>query len=256
MRAVSFIHSAVAAFAFLVLAPQDAQAQGACTGAPGEMVVGMAGGGPGGFQTPLCSSPGGGGSGAAAQPRKSETARRNEELTGAFHTDIAMMMMGLDTMLKNINKRQGGYWEHFGPAKTVEGDFRSCAAVFLKGDHSLMVWGSNNPQNQATLTLMDRREEAVMQPIDVPEIQQVTLEQTGAKPITVNAIRHTFDIYGAVTLVIPSLDMAASGLKDQMNIKVSAGGKELIAMDYNKGIAAKFWLENCINKLPKVTVRQ
>lgn len=96
---------------------------------------------------------------------------------------------------------------------------------------------------------MDRREEAVMKPIDVPEIQQVTLEQTGAEPITVNAIRHTLDIYGAVTFVIPSLDMAASGIKDQMEIKVSTGGKELVAMDYNKGKSAKFWLENCIRKI-------
>lgn len=94
-----------------------------------------------------------------------------------------------------------------------------------------------------------------MQPIDVPEIQQVTLEQTGAKSIAVNAIRHTFDKYGAVTFVIPSLDLAVSGIKDQMGIKVSSGGKELIAMDYSKGTAAKFWLENCISKLPKVTAR-
>lgn len=249
MRAISLFPSAVVVLSFVAFAFNDARAQGACTGAPGERIVGMAGGGPGGFQTPLCASSGGGGSGTATQPQKSETDLRNEELTSAFKTDITMMMMSMDAMLKNIKKRQGGYWEHFGPQKTAEGDFQSCAAVFLKGNHSLMIWGSNKPESQATLTLMDRREEAVMKPIDVPEIQQVTLEQTGAKPITVNAIRHTLDIYGAVTFVIPSLDMAASGIKDQMEIKVSTGGKELVAMDYNKGKSAKFWLDNCIRKI-------
>lgn len=252
MRATALISSAVAVLGFVTFLPDTASAQGACTGAPGEMVVGMSGGGPGGYQTPLCSSPGGGVGGAH---RRSDAEVMNDAIGTAYQADIVTMMMGLHRMQEQIEKRQNGSWEHIGPADTVERGYKSCSAVYLKGSHFLMLWGSNKPGAQATLTLVDANENAVMQPVEVPEIQHVTLEQTGAAPANINAIRHTVDGHGAVTFAIPSLELAVSGLRDRMDIKVSADGRELLAMDYSGGNAAKFGFENCIRQLPRPRVR-
>lgn len=242
---------AVMALLLLVFSPDEVKAQGTCTGAPGEMVVGMAGGGPGGYQTPLCSSS----SGSGGAPRKSESELRNDQISTAYATDITMMTFGLTQMLQQIERRQNGFWETYGPERTVERGFRSCSAVYLQGNHYLMIWGSNKPGSQATLMLMDTNKDAAMRPIEVPEIQQVTLAQTGAQPATVNAIRHSFEGYGAITFAIPSLELAVSGLQDKMNIKVNSGAQTLIEMNYNKGKSAKFWLENCVKKLPRVSAR-
>lgn len=252
MRAFNLILFAVAALGFVALLPDTVSAQGACTGAPGEVVVGMSGGGPGGYQTPLCSAPGGGAGGA---PRRSDAEVMNDSSGTAYQADIVTMMMGLQRMQEEIEKRQNGSWEHIGPADTVERGYKSCSAVYLKGSHFLMLWGTNKPGAQATLTLVDANENAVMLPVEVPEVQQVTLEQTGAAPATINAIRHAVDGHGAVTFAIPSLELAVSGLRDQMNIKVRAKGQELLAMDYRDGNSAKFWFENCIRKLPRPRVR-
>lgn len=247
-----FIGCAVFASILFAFSPEEAVAQGQCTGAPGEMVVGMAGGGPGGFQTPLCSSSGGGGGGA---PQKSAAERLNDQISSAYTADITIMSMGLDMMKQQLDKRRNGFWEHYGPLATVERGFRSCSAVYLQGNHYLMVWGSNKPGSQATLMLMDSSANAAMQPVAVPQIQQVTLEQTGAQPATVNAIRHAFEGFGAVTFAIPSLELAVSGIQDRMSIKVTSGTEQLIAMEYNKGRAAKFWLEKCMAKLPRAKAR-
>lgn len=185
-------------------------------------------------------------------PQKSETERRNDQINAVFNSNINMMSAHLNIMLFEIDKRRNGFWENFGPKRTVEKGFRSCSAVYIQNNHYLMVWGSNKPEAQAMLMLIDANKNAAMNPIEIPEIQQVTLEQTGTQPITTNAIRHSIDGYGAITFAIPSLDMAASGLQDKMSIKVTSGKQELIKMSYNKGKIAKFWLENCIRKLPKV----
>lgn len=252
MREYGLASGVAMALGLLAFTPEEAKAQGQCTGAPGEMVVGMAGGGPGGYQTPLCSSSGGGG---GAAPQKSEAERRNDQISTAFNADIITMRLGLSLMLEQIEKRRNGFWETYGPQRTLERGFRSCSAVYLQGNHYLMIWGSNKPGAQATLMLMDTNADAAMRPIEVPEIQQVTLEQTGAQPTTVNAIRHSFEGFGAVTFAIPSLEMAVSGLQDRMNIKVTSGKQQLIEMSYNKGHVAKFWLEDCVRKLPRVSAR-
>lgn len=252
MRPVNLILAAVAALGFVTFLPDAARAQGACTGAPGEMVVGMSGGGPGGYQTPLCSSPGGGAGGAL---RRSDAEVMNDAIGTAYQADIVTMMMGLQRMQDEIQKRQKGFWEHIGPADTVERGYKSCSAIYLKGSHFLMLWGSNKPGAQATLTLVDANENAVIQPVEVPEIQQVTLEQTGAAPTNINAIRHSLDGHGAVTFAIPSLQLAVSGLRDRMNIRVSAQGQELLAMDYSGGNASKSRFESCIRQLPHPRVR-
>lgn len=190
--------------------------------------------------------------GGSVVPQKSETARRNDQINAVFNSNINMMSAHLNIMLLEIDKRRNGFWENIGPKRTIERGFHSCSAVYLQNNHYLMVWGSNKPGAQAMLMLMDTNKNAAMHPIEVPEIQQVTLEQTGTQLITTNAIRHSIDGYGAITFAIPSLDMAASGLQDTMSIKVSSGKQELINMSYHKGKIAKFWLENCIKKLPKV----
>lgn len=253
MRVIPLICSVATALGLAALMPDTASAQGACTGAPGEMVVGMAGGGPGGYQTPLCAS---GGGGAAGTPRRSDGEVMNDNISTAYNADLSIMMMGLFLMKNELDKRQNGFWEHMGPANTVERGYKSCSAIYLKGSHFLMLWGSNKPGAQATLTLVDANEDAAILPLEVPEVQQVTLEQTGAAPATTNAIRHAVDGYGAVTFAIPSLELAVSGLRDEMSIRVSGDdGQELLAMDYSDGFGAKFWFENCIRKLPRPRVR-
>lgn len=251
MRATFLILAAVTTLGFVTFMPNAAKAQGACTGAPGEMVVGMAGGGPGGYQTPLCAS----GGGAGAAPRRSDAEVMNDAIGTAYQADIVTMMLGLQRMQDEIEKRQKGFWEHIGPANTLERGYKSCSAIYLKGSHFLMLWGSNKPGAQATLTLVDANENAAMQPIEVPELQRVTLEQTGAAPASLNAIRHTVDGHGAVTFAIPSLELAVSGLRDQMSLRVSADGHELLAMEYSGGNASKFWFENCIRQLPRPRAR-
>ncbi len=103
MRAATLILAAIAALGFVTFLPDTASAQGACSGAPGEMVVGMSGGGPGGYQTPLCSSPGGGAGGA---PRRSDAEVMNDAIGTAYQADIVTMMMGLHRMQEQIEKRQ------------------------------------------------------------------------------------------------------------------------------------------------------
>lgn len=191
-------------------------------------------------------------SGGSAAPQKSEAERRSDQINAVFNSNINMMSAHLNLMLFEIKKRQNGFWENFGPQLTVEKGFHSCSALYIQNNHYLMVWGSNKPGAQAMIMFIDANKNAVMNPIDSPKIQQVTLEQTGAQPITINAIRHSLDGYGAITFAIPTLDMAASGLRNEMNIKVTSGKHELIKMSYHAGNIAKAKLENCIEKLPKL----
>lgn len=224
------------AFALLA-APAPAQA---C------VVVGMDNG------TPLC---GGGSAGVNSGPTRASVffqwLRTQIELAMARREEArqqGLLEEEVQQQLEQIPEYQQfmrGHWTVEGPVMLESDAAPACSATFARQDKILYLRGNALAGQQAILTLIDLDPQSpIGKPQEFDRIR-VTLEQSGAKPATVDAFNHRFDDYPAITFAVPTLDIAIDALVDTQSMVIKAGRRTLYSLEYRDGLLAKQQMLQC-----------
>lgn len=138
-----------------------------------------------------------------------------------------------------------GHWTVEGPVMSENDTAPSCFATFARQDKVLYLRGNAVAGQQAILTLVDLDPQSpIGKPQELERIR-VTLEQSGARPATVDVFNHKFDDYPAITFAVPTLDMAIDALVDSQSMVVKAGRRTLYSLEYRDGLLAKQQMQQC-----------
>ena len=138
-----------------------------------------------------------------------------------------------------------GHWTVEGPVMSENDIAPTCSATFARQDKVLYLRGNALAGQQAVLTLVDLDPQSpIGKPQELDRIR-VTLEQSGAKPATVDAFNHTFDEYPAITFAVPTLDIAIDALVDTQSMVIKAGRRTLYSLEYRDGLLAKQQMLQC-----------
>lgn len=211
------------------------------------LVVGMDKG------TPLCSS--GNSAGVYVGPTRASVffqgLRTRMELVRARREEAkrqGLLEQEVQQRLEQIPEYQQymrGHWTVGGPVMLENDSTPVCYATFTRQDKVLYLSGSALPGQQAALTLVDLDPQSpIGKPQEFDRIR-VTLEQSGAKPATVDAFNHKFDDYPAITFAVPTLDIAINALVDSQSMVVKAGRRTLYSLEYRDGLLAKQQMLQC-----------
>lgn len=241
---------ATAAILAVVAAPAASAQTYVCGGGPGpgEVQVGTTGGSHGIAEMPVCAASGSSGGDGYAVPRENPmTAKMNAAMT-AFNvtTDAsAALSDSVDGILKNPNLERyfEGGWEFYRyRTGAPPGEF--CAALFTRANSFMQLSGPGGDYRGAMISFI------------TPEIPvtatvtrvQVTLEQTGFRPQTVEAFNYVLPgmTFGAISLAIPTVKDALDGFQDAATIALTVNGKKVANLEWKGGHAARDQLRSCI----------
>ena len=248
-------------------------------------VIGLAGGGGGVAATPICAGQGGGEPSLAERARASreryEALKHQQEQAEALDfrkkVDISEYMDRIRRQRKAIDHARSkeqferemeqakkeieelkktpeyqaymkGSWNYLDSKKSAKGKPRQCGATFMKEGMVMMLYGSNDPNEKAMLTLSNLNKESAIPHPSKPSLIKATIKQTGAAAVTTNAWNHQSPDQksGAITFAVPSLKAGVDGLLDTLRMQISVDGKEVFDLEYHDGLKAQAKLRQCL----------
>jgi len=244
---------AVAAGAFVAM-PRDAEAQTwVCPGGPGpgEVAIGV-GSGPGAAGAPICASDpnAAGGGPTSAEELAASYGPGPDPMARKLEMAIAMQkaaVLGQAAELQRDQRYQRsivGGWDFFQDAPNARpGEL--CTAFFTKKDGYVAVTGPGGDSPGAFLTFWGPN---VPKPKDVKRVK-VSLLQTGGAPAQTVTAFNTYnpaaDI-GGITLAVPTVDALLDNMLDVHSFTVSMDGRQVAAVEWTGGLAARDRLRACI----------
>lgn len=135
-----------------------------------------------------------------------------------------------------------GEWLHTPPEKAKQ---EGCSVMFLRGGVGALVLATGGLKDPAVFAFFSMD---VPQPAALVETS-ATLSQTGDKPATVRVFNATLPWlsgFGIVFFAVPSAEAALGGMIETQRFGVAMDGRDVAAIEWNGGIAARDNLKACI----------
>lgn len=146
-------------------------------------------------------------------------------------------------------KIDAGYWQFFqGRQDAKPGEF--CMAVFWKVDRMIVVSGPGGGYRGAMLAFI-----AIDPPPGFPrpddakltERVKVTLQQGRDPSATVTAFNRTVGGFAdEIAFGVPTVEAALAGMEDKQSFRIDHEGKQIYALEWHSGLAARDVLKRCI----------
>lgn len=135
-----------------------------------------------------------------------------------------------------------GEWLHTPPEKAMK---EGCSVMFLRGGVGTLVLATGGLKDPAVFAFFSMD---VPQPPALVETR-ATLTQTDASPATVRVFNATLPWmsgFGIVFFAVPSAEAALGGMIETQRFSVAMEGRDVAAIEWNGGIAARDNLKACI----------
>ncbi|MFT3810986.1 MAG: hypothetical protein QM698_13790 [Micropepsaceae bacterium] len=135
-----------------------------------------------------------------------------------------------------------GEWLHTPPAKAGQ---EGCSVMFLRRGVGTIVLATGGMKDPAIFAFFSMD---VPRPASLVETS-ATLSETGEQPATVRVFNATLPWmtdYGIVFFAVPSAEAALGGMVDQQGFGVAMDGRDVAAIEWTGGLAARDDLSACI----------
>lgn len=176
--------------------------------------------------------------------------KRDPLVSQALGTSSMMQSISaqMDIFMRNPKNQEilKGYWTFTG-----EKPNEFCSATFMKQGTWVSIFEPGGDVPGAFLMFWSS---LIPKPAEISKIQ-TTLEQTGEKPVTVNALNLKFDLkteektsLGALFFQVPSMKAALDGIEDVHNFTISIAGKKVAFVEWKDGFAARDKLKQCVER--------
>jgi hypothetical protein len=146
-----------------------------------------------------------------------------------------------------------GYWQFFQARQDARpGQF--CTAVFWQADRMITITGPGGDFKGALLGFVAiEPPDGFPRPDDAKATQkiQVTLTQGTDAPARVSAFNRTISgLADEITFVVPTVEAALAGMTDRLAFKIEHQGRQVFALDWHSGLAARERLKRCLQGEP------
>jgi hypothetical protein len=150
-------------------------------------------------------------------------------------------------------KIEAGYWQFFqAKADARPGDF--CTAVFWRGTQMITLTGPGGAYKGALLAFVALDPPSGFpRPDDAKQVAKVkvSLTQGTDAPASVIALSRTIGGFSdEIAFVVPSIEGLLAGIREKQAFKIDYEGKQVFALEWHSGLAARDQLARCLSGSP------
>lgn len=147
-------------------------------------------------------------------------------------------------------KMKKGYWQFFqGKRDAKPGE--ACVAVFWKGSQMISLIGPGGSYQGALLSFVAvESAQGFPRPDDPKQVRKirVSLQQGAGSPAVVTAFNRTIvPLADEIAFAVPTIDAALSTMEDRLNFRISHENKEVFALEWHSGHAARDIMRRCLD---------